>query len=67
MIGKINSNAYKLNLNNEQETAVRKTDGAILLLAVPGSGKTFTLVSRLGYMILARNIRPESILTMTHI
>ena len=60
------SNKYKLNLNKEQEIAVTQTDGAILLLAVPGSGKTYTLVSRIGYMILCRNINPERILTMTY-
>ena len=60
------SKKYKLNLNKEQEVAVTQTDGAILLLAVPGSGKTYTLVSRIGYMIACRNINPERILTMTY-
>lgn len=46
--------------------AVRKVDGTVLLLAVPGSGKTTVLVSRLGYMIFCKNILPESILTVTY-
>lgn len=38
----------------------------MLLLAVPGSGKTTVLVSRVGYLCLARGIPPEQILTMTY-
>mgnify|MGYP002508593911 CR=1 FL=1 len=37
----------------------------VLLLAVPGSGKTPVLVTRLGYMIYCKGIRPENILTVT--
>ena len=43
---------YKLRLNDQQMAAVEATEGVTLLLAVPGSGKTTTLVSRLGYMVL---------------
>ena len=45
---------------------MRTVDGHVLLLAVPGSGKTTTLVARLGYMVCACAIAPESILTMTY-
>lgn len=44
--------------------AVQATEGPVLLLAVPGSGKTTVLVSRLGYMIYCLGITPESILTV---
>lgn len=37
-----------------------------LLLAVPGSGKTTVLITRLGYMIYCLGIRPEEILTVTY-
>ena len=57
---------YKINLNQQQESAVRETEGAVLLLAVPGSGKTTVLVSRLGYMIHCKEIKPEQILTVTY-
>ena len=57
---------YQLSLNDAQERAVRTVDGHVLLLAVPGSGKTTTLVARLGYMVCGRAIAPESILTMTY-
>ena len=57
---------YQLELNEQQENAVQAIDGATLLLAVPGSGKTTVLISRLGYMILCKNILPETILTVTY-
>lgn len=57
---------YKVRLNDQQKAAVLKTDGPVLLLAVPGSGKTTTLISRLGYMIKVCGIPPEQILTMTY-
>ena len=57
---------YNLSLNEQQCTAVQSIDGATLLLAVPGSGKTTTLVSRLGYMILCKKISPKNILSITY-
>lgn len=57
---------YKIDLNEQQESALLNVEGEILLLAVPGSGKTTVLVSRLGYMIFCENIKPESILTVTY-
>ncbi len=53
-------------LNEQQISAVRETEGPVLLLAVPGSGKTTVLVTRLGCMILVKNIDPASILTLTY-
>ena len=57
---------YSVRLNPQQEAAVRQVDGPVLLLAVPGSGKTTVLVTRLGYMIYCKNIRPKNILTVTY-
>ena len=57
---------YHIRLNPQQEAAVRQVDGPVLLLAVPGSGKTTVLVTRLGYMIYCKGIRPENILTVTY-
>lgn len=57
---------FHIRLNGQQLTAVRSVNGAILLLAVPGSGKTTVLVTRLGYMIYCAGIDPESILTLTY-
>ena len=57
---------YQLRLDPQQEKAVRTVEGPVLLLAVPGSGKTTVLVSRLGYMRLALGIPAGKILTMTY-
>ena len=53
-------------LNEQQKEAVQSVEGPVLLLAVPGSGKTTVLVTRLGYMIYAKGIAPEKILTGTY-
>lgn len=53
-------------LDAQQQEAVRATDGPILLLAVPGSGKTTTLIARLGYLVIGKGVSPETILTMTY-
>ena len=57
---------YRLTLTEAQSEACRAAEGYTLLLAVPGSGKTTVLISRLGYMIYALGIDPRSILTMTY-
>lgn len=57
---------FNIVLNSQQDSAVQATDGANLLLAVPGSGKTTVLVARLGYMILCKNIAPQNILALTY-
>lgn len=57
---------FSVKLNQQQKEAVQSTKGSVLLLAVPGSGKTTVLVTRLGYMIYCKNIPPESILTVTY-
>lgn len=57
---------YGIQLTNQQEQAVLKTDGYTLLLAVPGSGKTTVIVSRLGYMMKCLGIPHDNILTLTY-
>lgn len=57
---------FSVKLNQQQKEAVQSTKGPVLLLAVPGSGKTTVLVTRLGYMIHCKNIPPERILTVTY-
>lgn len=53
-------------LNQQQAAAVQAADGPVLLLAVPGSGKTTVLIHRLGYLMDCRGIPPERILTVTY-
>ena len=57
---------YTSQLNPQQLAAVHAVGGAVLLLAVPGSGKTTVLVTRLGYMLCCCGISPDAILTMTY-
>lgn len=59
-------NKYNITLNKQQAEAVQSVEGPVLLLAVPGSGKTTVLVTRLGYMIYCKGIAPENILTLTY-
>ena len=57
---------YGQSLNDQQLEAVQTVEGPVLLLAVPGSGKTTVLVNRLGYMLYCKKIAPEHILTLTY-
>jgi len=53
------------NLNDSQSSAVKKTEGPVLILAGAGSGKTTTIVSRLAYLIEGLGIPPSNTLTLT--
>ena len=57
---------FSIKLNEQQKEAVQAVNGPVLLLAVPGSGKTTVLVTRLGFMIYCHNISPSIILTLTY-
>ena len=52
-------------LNPAQQEAVEHIDGALLILAGAGSGKTKTLTSRLAYLIGVVGIDPINTLTLT--
>lgn len=52
-------------LNNEQKKCVENIDGKFLVLAGPGTGKTYTVIKRLQAMIL-QGVAPERILCMTY-
>lgn len=55
----------KLCLNEQQKEAICAQEKRILLEACPGSGKTTTLIARLGYLVLSKKISPQDILTLT--
>lgn len=52
-------------LNENQLEAVQFIDGAMLILAGAGSGKTKTITTRLAYLIQEIGVDPSSILTLT--
>ncbi|MBE6622256.1 MAG: ATP-dependent helicase [Ruminococcaceae bacterium] len=57
---------YNLTLSPEQDLACQTVNGHVLLLAVPGSGKTTAVIARLGYMVKGLGIDPSSILAVTY-
>lgn len=52
-------------LNDAQRKAVMHGEGALLVLAGPGSGKTFTITQRILYLIEVMQVPPEEILVIT--
>lgn len=54
-----------ISLSPVQEEAVRRTEGPVLLLAVPGSGKTTTVISRIGYLMQVKGCDPKRIKAVT--
>lgn len=57
--------SYLQSMNPSQRSAVCHSGGPVQVLAGPGSGKTFTIVKRLQYLIEVQKISPESILVIT--
>ncbi|MGD7044697.1 ATP-dependent helicase [Jeotgalibacillus proteolyticus] len=55
----------KVSLNEVQKRAVLHTEGALLLLASPGSGKTTTIIMRIGYLIEVKGVSPDRIKGVT--
>ena len=51
--------------NPQQLEAILATDGPVLIIAGPGSGKTFTLVERIVYLITQKGVAPESLFVVT--
>jgi DNA helicase-2/ATP-dependent DNA helicase PcrA len=51
------------NPNESQKQAIEYLDGPLLILAGPGSGKTFTITEKV--VNLTKNIKPDKILALT--
>lgn len=54
-----------VNFSKSQDRAICAPDGATLVLAGPGSGKTAVITARIRYLIEERNVAPEHILVIT--
>jgi uncharacterized protein (TIGR00375 family) len=52
-------------LNETQQEAVQHAGGPLLIVAGPGTGKTFTLAHRIARLLLKGGARPDEILAIT--
>ncbi|MDF2723777.1 MAG: ATP-dependent helicase [Paenibacillus sp.] len=52
-------------LNDVQRQAVLQTEGPLLILASPGSGKTTTIIMRIGYLMEVKGVPPSRIKAVT--
>ena len=63
------SNFYKEaieNLNTQQQLAVNETEGPVLVIAGPGTGKTQILAARIAHILQITDSLPENILCLTY-
>lgn len=51
--------------SDSQKKAIRHVDGPLLIIAGPGSGKTFTLVERVVYLVVEKMVPPDSLFVVT--
>jgi len=57
--------AFLQSLNPDQQRAVERTDGPVLVIAGPGTGKTHILTARIGNILLRTDARAQNVLCLT--
>ena len=53
-------------LNGQQRLAVDTTEGPVMVIAGPGTGKTQILAARIGKILLETDVSPDNILCLTY-
>src|ERR1035441_6107041 len=53
-------------LNRQQKKAVDTTEGPVMVIAGPGTGKTQILSARIGKILLDTDTQPQNILCLTY-
>jgi DNA helicase-2/ATP-dependent DNA helicase PcrA len=53
-------------LNTQQQAAVNETEGPVLVIAGPGTGKTQILAARIAHILETTDSQPENILCLTY-
>ncbi|GIW62424.1 MAG: DNA helicase [Patescibacteria group bacterium] len=51
--------------NKQQQEAIEYTGGPLLIIAGPGTGKTFVITEKIKYLINNLGVNPESVLALT--
>lgn len=62
----MNSYDYDALKDDPQREAVLTTEGPVLIIAGPGTGKTYTLVQRLAYLVVEKSVKPSEIMVVTY-